>query len=149
MRSVLRSSPPGAPRSIVSPRSIPRPTYMAAHNPAGPAPTMITSNWFLPYSVIGLPFSLGATELEPRRGGVARQGPRQLGPERHGVELDLGPLRPAELRQRRGPELHDAVAVAAPAVHQGRRGLDQALPHPGLVALLNNRTPDGFQRLVC
>src|SRR5712692_7128154 len=133
---------------MVSPRSIPRPAYMAAHNPAGPAPTMITSYWFFPYSVIRLPFSLVATELELRRVGVARQGPGQLSPERHGVELDLGPLRPAELRQRRGTELHDAMAVAALAVQHRRRGLDQALPHASLVALLNNRTPDGFQCFV-
>src|SRR3989442_809696 len=109
MRSVLSSSPPGAPRSIVSALSIPRPAYIAAHSPAGPAPTMMTSYSFLPCSVIRLPFSVDSSELEPRRGGVARQGPGQLSLERLGVELDLRPLRSGELLQRRSTQLHDAV----------------------------------------
>src|SRR5438128_1269373 len=140
---------------MVSPLSMPRPAYKAAHSPAGPAPTMITSYSFLRCSVIRLPFSVVHTEFEPRslrrppgRPLVARQCSGQLRPERDGVELDVGALRPVELLQCRTPQLDHAVPVAALPVQQRSRGLNEALPHPGLSALLNNRTPDGFQRFV-
>src|SRR5919109_3313068 len=43
MISVLSSSPPGAPRSSTTARSIARPAYMPAVIPAGPAPMITTS----------------------------------------------------------------------------------------------------------
>src|SRR2546422_5118500 len=89
---VLSSSPPGAPRSIVSARSMPRPAYIAAHSPAGPAPTMITSYPLVTVSVIGLPFSITRAELEPRWIGVRRERPRELLLESYRLELDIRPL---------------------------------------------------------
>src|SRR5439155_25379732 len=61
------------------------------------------------------------------------------------------PLWPRRLLER-GPAHHgDAMPVPPPLVQQRGRRLDQALPNPGrsLVAIANNRTPDGFQGLVC
>src|SRR5687768_4960679 len=43
MISVFRSSPPGAPRSRITARSMARPAYMPAVMPAGPAPMITTS----------------------------------------------------------------------------------------------------------
>src|SRR6266699_1227681 len=98
---------------------MPRPAYMAAHSPAGPAPTMITSYPVLVSSLIGRQFSVGAAQLEAWRPGPAHHG--------------------------------DAMLVPPPLVQQRGRRLDQALPNPcrSLVAIANNRTPDGFQGLVC
>src|SRR5207302_2138888 len=92
MRSVFSSSPPGAPRSIVSALSIPRPAYMAAHSPAGPAPTMITSYSVLVWSVISHPFSVGVAQLQPRRiGGSGERLGKPLA-EPNCFDLDIGPL---------------------------------------------------------
>src|SRR3990172_6035708 len=143
MRSVLSSSPPGAPRSIVSALSMLRPAYMAAQSPAGPAPTMITSN--------PLPaFCLIRAKLQSRGGSLPRQGPRELRAKVDKLELDVRPLRPAELLQRGRADDAHTVPVAAPQVQQGGRCLDQPLPDAGRVRLTvrNYRTPDGFQSLV-
>src|SRR5260370_14273312 len=65
----------------------------------------------------------------------------------NGVELDLGSLRPGQLRECRCANDDDAVAVPACPMQQGSRSLNQALPDSSLV-FLNNRTPDCFQRFV-
>src|SRR3990170_1368614 len=125
---------------MVSAWSIPRPAYNAAHRPAGPAPTMMTSYSRFPFSGI-------RSKFQSRGIALSRQGPRQLRAELNGFELYLGPLRPGQPLQRRRTHDDRAVPVAAGAVQQRRRGLDQPLKDPGFV-LLNNRTPHGFQRLM-
>src|SRR5437867_12837409 len=100
MRSVLRSSPPGAPRSIVSALSMPRPAYIAAHSPAGPAPTMITSYRCLALSVIGPQFSGRNTPLQSRRLGVAGERSRQPFAKPNRFDLDIGALRARQLLER-------------------------------------------------
>src|SRR6266508_3353297 len=124
MRSVFRSSPPGGPRSSVTAFSMPRPAYNAAHSPAGPAPTMITSYPLVACSVI-------RSEFQSRRISLPRQGARQLRATPLRLELDIRTPGAGELRLR-------------------RRRLDQPLPDPRRVgvAVVNNRTPDGFQRLM-
>src|SRR5258706_13377878 len=102
MRSVFRSSPPGAPRSIVRALSMPRPAYIAAHSPAGPAPTMITSYPRLALSVIRPQLSVGNTQLQSRWLGIAAQGPPQLLAKPHRLHFHTGPLR-APQPVRRGP----------------------------------------------
>src|SRR2546430_3836331 len=74
-RSVFKSSPPGAPRSIVRALSMPRPAYIAAHSPAGPAPTMITSYGCLTLSLIGPQFFVRNPQLQSRRLGIAGEPP--------------------------------------------------------------------------
>src|SRR5260370_42620733 len=105
--SVLRSSPPGAPRSIVSARSMPRPAYIAAHSPAGPAPMMMTSYPFEAVSVM-------RPEFQSRGAALPRQGARQLRAAAHRFEVHRRALRPREFLERRRPEGRDAVAVAPP-----------------------------------
>src|ERR671914_308459 len=66
MISVLSSSPPGAPRSRMTARSIARPAYMPAVMPAGPAP-MITTSYscvFAISSLVDLP-SMNVWRLVP------------------------------------------------------------------------------------
>src|SRR5882724_10921167 len=129
MRSVFRSSPPGAPRSMVRALSMPRPAYIAAHSPAGPAPTMITSYPCLALSVIRPQLSVRNTQLQSWRLGLAGQRSRQLLAKPNCFDFDIGPLRARQLVERR---------------------LDQSLPNGcrGFVAVTNNRTPNGFQGLV-
>src|SRR6266487_1453281 len=124
MRSVFKSSPPGAPRSMVTALSMPRPAYIAAHSPAGPAPTMITS-----YPLMTL-WRIRA-EFQSRGIPLSRQGARELRTKPLDLELDVRSRRARQLLQR------------------GRR-LDQPLPDARgvLVAVLNNRTPHGFQGFV-
>src|ERR1051325_9677818 len=140
MRSVFRSSPPGAPRSIAKVLSMPRPAYMAAHSPAGPAPTMITSYPLVALSVI-------RPEFQSRGIPLPRQGARQLRAKVHGLELDVRPLRAGELLEGRPTDDIHAVTVAAFSMEQRGRRLNQPLPH-GRRGFRNNRTPDGFQGLV-
>src|ERR1051325_4917006 len=140
MRSVFRSSPPGAPRSIARVLSMPRPAYMAAHSPAGPAPTMITSYPLVALSVIRPEFQSWGIPLP-------RQGARQLRAKVHGLELDVRPLRAGELLEGRPTDDIHAVTVAAFSMEQRGRRLNQPLPH-GRRGFRNNRTPDGFQGLV-
>src|SRR4029077_4012416 len=119
IRSVLSSSPPGAPRSSVTALSIPRPAYIAAHRPAGPAPTMITSYSLISTSLIFRPpFQSWGISLPG-------QGAHQVRAKAHRLELDVGPLRARQLPHRRRPDLDQAVPVAASPVQQGRAGLDQ------------------------
>src|SRR5207245_5725312 len=120
---------------------MPRPAYIAAHSPAGPAPTMITSYPLVTVSVIGLPFSITRAELEPRWIGVRRERPRELLLESYRLELDIRPLGAGQLRERRPSDDLDAMSIAAALVQQRCRGLDQPLPHlrRAGVAVLNNR----------
>src|SRR5260370_6878642 len=138
MTSVLRSSPPGAPRSMVSARSMPRPAYMAAHSPAGPAPTMMTSYPFEPVSVM-------RPEFQSRGVALSRQGARQLRAEAHRFELHRRVLRARQFLERRRPHGGHAVAVAPTLVQQPGPPLNPPLPHPGRPPLPpNKRNPPPF-----
>src|SRR5882672_6029205 len=75
------------------------------------------------------------------------QGARQVRAKFHRFKLDLGSLRTGELPECRCNNHHCAMSVPADPVQERRGGLNEALPHPGLV-FLNNRTPDCFQRFV-
>src|SRR5207249_33023 len=83
---------------------MPRPAYIAAHSPAGPAPTMITSYGCLTLSLIGPQFSIRNPQLQSRRLGIAGE------PVFAGVEEVTGAL------ERRLADLgsHPAAACAAP-----------------------------------
>src|SRR2546426_3059894 len=150
MRSVFKSSPPGAPRSIVRALSMPRPAYIAAHSPAGPAPTMITSYPRLALSVIRPHPSVGNTQLQSWRLGIAGECSRQLLAKPHRFDFDIGPLRTRQVLERRPAHHRYAMPIAPLLMEQRSRRLDQSLPNAcrGLVAVTNNRTPDGFQGLV-
>src|SRR2546430_16804287 len=99
IRSVFSSSPPGAPRSMVRALSMPRPAYRAAHSPAGPAPTMMTSYSRLARSVIGSEFQAWGIAL-------SRKGAREVRAQGHRIELEFGTLRPGQLREGPRPN-HD------------------------------------------
>src|SRR4029077_1699832 len=135
---------------MVSPLSMPRPTYMAAHRPAGPAPTMITSYLSFTLCVIRRPFSVSAAELQSRGIALTRQRALECLAEIHRLELDVRSLLARELVERGVPEDQDPMLVASLLVQQCGRALDQALPHARrvLIASAKNRTPDGSQRLV-
>src|SRR3989449_9728518 len=150
MRSVFKSSPPGAPRSIVRALSMPRPAYIAAHSPAGPAPTMITSYPCLALSVIRPHPSVGNTQLQSWRLGIAGECSRQLLAKPHRFDFDIGPLRTRQVLERRPAHHRHAMPIPPLLMEQRSRRLDQSLPNAcrGLVAATNNRTPDGFQGLV-
>src|SRR2546422_9097963 len=147
MRSVFQSSPPGAPRSIVRALSMPRPAYIAAHSPAGPAPTTITSYPCLALSVIRPHASVGNPQLQSWRLGIAGERSRQLVAKPNRFDLDIGPLLARQLLERRPAHHRHAMPIAPLLMEQRRRRLDQSLPNAGrrLVAATNNRTPDGFQ----
>src|SRR2546426_7797822 len=113
MRSVLSSSPPGAPRSMVRALSIPRPAYMAAQSPAGPPPTMITS-YALRFSVIRHPFLRTGTKLQSRRVAPTTQRALQPAAQRHRFELDVRVLRAGELLKRAGAPPPDPAAGPPP-----------------------------------
>src|SRR2546426_2607233 len=150
MRSVFKSSPPGAPRSIVRALSMPRPPYFAAHSRAGPAPTMITSYPRLALSVIRPHPSVGNTQLQSWRLGIAGECSRQLLAKPHRFDFDIGPLRTRQVLERRPAHHRNAMPIPPLLMEQRSRRLDQSLPNAGprLVAVTNNRTPDGFQGLV-
>src|SRR5882724_2315448 len=150
MRSVFRSSPPGAPRSIVRALSMPRPAYIAAHSPAGPAPTMITSYPCLALFVIRPQLSLGNAQLQSWRLGIAGERSRQLLAKPNRFDFDVGPLRARQLLERRTAHHRHAMPVPPLLMEQRGRRLDQSLPNAcrSFVAVTNNRTPDGFQGLV-
>src|SRR2546430_8979403 len=86
--------------------SMPRPAYRAAHSPAGPAPTMMTSYSRLARSVIGSEFQAWGIAL-------SRKGARELRAKVHGIELDFGTLRPGQLRECRRSNHDGAMAVPA------------------------------------
>src|SRR5947208_5007599 len=148
--SVFRSSPPGAPRSIVRALSMPRPAYIAAHSPAGPAPTMTTSYPCLALSLIRPRFSIAKTQLQARRLSIVGDRSRQLLAKANRFDFDVWPLRARQFLERRPAHHRDAMTVPPPPVEQRGRRLDQSLPNAcsDLVTVTNYRTPDGFQGLV-
>src|SRR5207245_10993646 len=101
---VSTTPPPRAPRPMVSLLGIPRPTYMAAHGPAGPAPTMITSYPLVVRSVMRPPF-------QSRGLSLPRQCARQSRAKYRGFELDVGPLRARQLLERGGADRSHAVLI--------------------------------------
>src|SRR5258705_1812815 len=97
---------------------MPRPAYIAAHRPAGPAPTMMTS-----YSR----FPLFVMEFQSRRIALPRQGSRQLRAEMNRLEFDIGPLRTGESLQSRGSNDYCAMAIPTAAMQPSCSRLNQAL----------------------
>src|SRR6266550_3685767 len=130
--------------------SMPRPAYIAAHSPAGPAPTMITSYPCLALSVIRPQLSVRTTQLQARRLGIAGERPRQLLAKSNGLDFDIGPLWALQLLEGRSTHHRHTMPIPPLLMEQRGRRLDQALPNACrvLVAVTNNRTPDGFQGLV-
>src|SRR5262245_27858328 len=106
---------------MTRPLSMPRPTYIAAHNPAGPAPTTITSYPLITLSGI-------RSKFQSRGIPFPRQGPRQPRAEGDGFEFHVRPRRAGELLERAASHDLDAVGVAARAVQQRGGGLDEPLP---------------------
>src|SRR2546427_12870336 len=94
--------------------SMPRPAYRAAHSPAGPAPTMMTSYSRLARSVIGSEFQAWGIAL-------SRKGARELRAKVHGIELDFGTLRPGQLRGCRRSN-HDGAMAVTPRLTAPRPG---------------------------
>src|SRR5256885_3771147 len=129
---------------------MPRPAYMAAHSPAGPAPTMITSYPSLAVSFIGPQFSVRPPQLQPRSLGIAGKRSLELRAKPNRFDLDIGSLPTRQLFERAPAHRRHPMAVAALLMEQRGRRLDQALPDAcrGGVAVTNYRTPDGFQGLV-
>src|SRR2546427_9117412 len=87
------------------------------------------------------------SEFQSRGITLPRQGARQLGAKFYGFEFDLGSLRTGQLLERCRSNDHRPVTVPTGPVQQRGRGLNEALPDLRL-CLLNNRTPDCFQRFV-
>src|SRR5438093_12080959 len=107
---------------------MPRPAYIAAHSPAGPAPTMITSYGCLTLSLIGPQFSIRNPQLQSRRLGIAGERSRQLLAKPNRLDPDIGPLRALQLLQR-GPAHHPhAMPVPPPLMAPPGPRLDQSLP---------------------
>src|SRR5207244_1625610 len=129
---------------------MPRPAYIAAHRPAGPAPTMITSYPSLAVSFIGPQFSVRRPQLQPRRLGIAGKRSLELRAKPNRFDLDIGSLPARQLFERAPAHRRHPMAVPALLMEQRGRRLDQALPDArrGGVAVTNYRTPDGFQGLV-
>src|SRR5436309_15014047 len=129
---------------------MPRPAYIAAHSPAGPAPTMITSYASLAVSFIGPQFSVRPPQLQPRRLGIAGKRSLELRAKPNRFDLDIGSLPARQLFERAPAHRRHPMAVPALPMEQRSRRLDQALPDACRrgVAVTNYRTPDGFQGLV-
>src|SRR5207302_1839657 len=79
---------------------MPRPAYIAAHSPAGPAPTMITSYPSLAVSFIGPQFSVRPPQLQPRRFGIAGKRSLELRTKPNRFDLDIGSLPARQLFER-------------------------------------------------
>src|SRR6266513_1603936 len=135
---------------MVTALSMPRPAYIAAHSPAGPAPTMITSYPCLALSIIRPQLSVRTTQLQARRLGLAGERPRQLLAKSNGLDFDIGPLWALQLLEGRSTHHRHTMPIPPLLMEQRGRRLDQTLPNACrvLVAVTNNRTPDGFQGLV-
>src|SRR5213596_2266363 len=127
---------------------MPRPAYIAAHRPAGPAPTMITSYPSLAVSFIGPQFSVRRPQLQPRRLGIAGKRSLELRAKPNRFDLDIGSLPARQLFERAPAHRRHHMAVPALLMEQRGRRLDQALPDACRVGVTNYRTPDGFQGLV-
>src|SRR3989442_7900110 len=113
--------------------SMPRPAYRAAHSPAGPAPTMMTSYSRLASSVIG-------SEFQARGIALSRKGARELRAKVHGIELDFGTLRPGQLRQCRRSNHDGAIAGSPCPVPQRPRRLGSTPAQTGLLLLPHSNT---------
>src|SRR2546429_5769250 len=99
---------------------MPRPAYIAAHSPAGPAPTMITSYGCLTLSLIGPQFFVRNPQLQSRRLGIAGERPRPLLPEPNRLDLDIRPPRgPPPLARRPAPH-RPPLPVSPPLLAQRR-----------------------------
>src|SRR5437773_11044253 len=129
---------------------MPRPAYIAAHRPAGPAPTMITSYPSLAVSFIGPQFSVRRPQLQPRRLGIAGKRSLELRAKPNRFDLDIGSLPARQLFERAPAHRRHPMAVPALLMEQRGRRLDHALPDACRrgVAVTNYRTPDGAQGLV-
>src|SRR2546428_8015096 len=92
---------------MVTALSMPRPAYIAAHSPAGPAPTMITS-----YPLVTL-WRIRA-EFQSRGIPLSRQGARELRAKPLDLELDVRSRRARQLLPRSPPARLNAVPVAPP-----------------------------------
>src|SRR5882762_8987865 len=95
-------------------------------------------------------FSRIRAEFQSRGIPLPHQGARELRTKLPDLELDVRSLRPGESLQRGRADRVYPVPVAALPVQQRGRRLDQPLPNPRRlgVAVLNNRTPHGFQGFV-
>src|ERR1041385_1773685 len=129
---------------------MPRPAYMAAHSPAGAAPTMITSYPSLAGSLSRPHSPARPPQLQPRRLGITGKRSLELRVKPNRFDLDIGSLRARQLFECPPTHRRHPMAVPALLMKQRRRCLDQALPDAcrGGGAVTNNRTPDGFQGLV-
>src|SRR2546426_4424715 len=99
---------------------MPRPAYIAAHSPAGPAPTMITSYPSLAVSFIGPQFSVRPPQLQPRRFGIAGKRSLELRTKPNRFDLDIGSL-PARQLFERAPA-HRRHPMAVPVLLMEQRG---------------------------
>src|SRR5947199_143794 len=106
---------------------MPRPAYIAAHSPAGPAPTMITSYASLAVSFIGPQFSVRPPQLQPRRLGIAGKRSLELRAKPNRFDLDIGSLPARQLFERAPAHRRHPMAVPALLMEQRGRRLDQAL----------------------
>src|SRR6266516_482989 len=125
---------------------MPRPAYIAAHSPAGPAPTMITSYPSLAVSFIGPQFSVRPPPLQARRLGSAGKRSLELRAKPNRFDLDIGSLPARQLFERTPAHRRHPMAVPALLMEQ-RRGTRLARLDPGGGGVANYRTPDGFQSL--
>src|SRR5437870_7490398 len=108
---------------------MPRPAYIAAHSPAGPAPTMITSYPSLAVSFIGPQFSVRPPQLQPRRFGIAGKRSLELRTKPNRFDLDIGSLPARQLFERAPAHRRHPMAVPALLMQQRARvwqGLIQA-----------------------
>src|SRR2546425_12119900 len=95
---------------------MPRPAYIAAHSPAGPAPTMITSYGCLTLSLIGPQFSVRNPQLQSRRLGIAGERPRPPPAEPKRPPLHTGPPRGPHPPQARPPHPRPRQPAPPPVV---------------------------------
>src|SRR3989442_14143238 len=97
---------------MVTALSMPRPAYIAAHSPAGPAPTMITS-----YPLVTL-WRIRA-EFQSRGIPLSRQGARQLRAKPLDLELDVRSRRARPPLPPSRPDGRNALPGAPPPTQQG------------------------------
>src|SRR5256712_4157399 len=106
---------------------MPRPAYIAAHSPAGPAPTMITSYPSLAVSFIGPQFSVRPPQLQPRRFGIAGKRSLELRtkPNRFDLYIGFESIKGWELAQKRAERAKKFGAEIVPdTVEQIRKADD-------------------------
>src|SRR2546426_6674817 len=100
---------------------MPRPAYIAAHSPAGPAPTMITSYGCLTLSLIGPQFSVRNPQLQSRRLGIAGEPSPPPLAEPNPLHLHIRPPRaPPPLEPRPAHHRHP-IPVPPPFMEPRRR----------------------------